>query len=107
MTRWRWGLIAWAVTALVASSAAAQASATWYVRAGAGPGGEGTRGSPFGDLAQVEAASDPGDRIVVLRAARSAGTLDGGIELKRGQRLIGAGPPVARGDERERAPRLT
>jgi hypothetical protein len=81
--------------------------ATWYVRAGATAGGDGSRGSPFRALARVEAASRPGDRIVVLRAPRAAGPLDGGIKLKRRQRLIGAGRSVAHNGERERAPRLT
>ena len=115
MTRCRWGLIGWALVAVTAVAAlAGPASArpgvspqTWYVRAGAAPGGDGTRDTPFGVLAQAENASRSGDRIVVLRAPPSAGSLDGGIELKRGQRLIGAGPAVTKGRGRGRAPRVT
>ena len=109
----RRGLIAWqvvaaaAILAAPAAAASAQPSPTWYVRAGAAPGGDGTHRAPFGSLAQIEAASRPGDRVVVLPAPRSAGSLDGGIELKPRQRLIGAGRSVARGEERRRAPRLT
>jgi hypothetical protein len=99
--------LAGTIVALAAAAPATADARTRYVRAGAPAGGNGTHGSPFGQLAQVEAASNPGDRIVVLRAPRSAGALDGGIELKRGQRLTGAGRSVARGAERERAPRLT
>ena len=40
---------------------------------------------------QVEAASAAGDTIYVLQ---SQGVLDGGIQLKDGQRLIGLGPKV-------------
>ena len=42
-------------------------------------------------LAQAEAASRPGDTIVLRRAA---GPFDGGIKLKDGQRLIGLGKPT-------------
>ena len=111
----RWPLIAWTLAAataaaLLPATAAADRddqTGTWYLRAGAAGGGDGTHASPFGRLTQVEVASHPGDRIVVLRAPQSAPPLDGGIKLKRRQWLIGAGPSVARGQTRKRAPRLT
>src|ERR671931_2626104 len=63
---------------------------SWFVSATVGGPGDGTRAAPFDDLADVERASRPGDRIVVLAAPRSAAPLDGGVDLKAGQRLIGA-----------------
>ena len=87
-----------------AASADEASRETWYVRAGSADG-EGTRSSPFGELTRVEAVSRPGDRIVVLRAPRAAGALDGGIRLQPHQLLIGAGPPVRR-DAGRRAPRI-
>lgn len=62
----------------------APAARTWYVQAGAH--GNGSRGAPFGRLADVEGASASGDRIVVLPGTRA---LDGGIRLKARQQLIG------------------
>lgn len=88
------------------AASAPHQSRTWYVTAGAGDGGRGTGGRPFTTLARVERVSRPGDRIVVQRARRKAGALDGGIRLKRRQRLIGAGPAVT-ARARDRAPRLT
>lgn len=71
--------------------AAPAASATVYVRAAAEPGGDGSRRAPFNSLSLVEQESRPGDRIVVLSSPSKVVPLDGGIRLKRGQRLIGAG----------------
>ncbi len=116
MTGFRWGLIGGLLVAAATASAGFAATATadreqraqtWFVRAGADANGDGTRDSPFGHLVEVETASKPGDRIVVLRAPGSAGALDGGIRLKRGQRLIGAGRSVATSRAEDRAPRLT
>ena len=107
---------AWLVAAVLAgvlatapgpAGAAVERAGTWYVRAGAAPGGDGSRRAPFDTLARVEEASRPGDRITVLRAAATAPPLDGGIELKARQRLIGAGPRVTRASARGPAPRLT
>jgi hypothetical protein len=76
-------------------------SRTWYVRAGATTS-TGTAEKPFGTLAQVEGATQPGDVIVVLPAA---GALDGGLQLKANQTLRGSGGSVlTAGDV---APRLT
>ena len=50
--------------------------------------------APFATLAAVEQAAGPGDTIVVLPARRHA-PLDGGIALKPGQKLVGAGPAVS------------
>ena len=68
-------------------------AATWYVKADAAPGGDGSRGRPFATLEQVEQASQPGDTIRVLPSTRP---LDGGIQLKDNQRLVGDGDPVAK-----------
>jgi hypothetical protein len=99
--------LARAVCVVVAIAAAAPAAAdaararTWFVSGGLAHGGLGTPRAPFATLAAVEAASRPGDRIVVLSASRSAAPLDGGIRLKPRQQLIGG---AATGD---RAARLT
>ena len=79
------------------------ASATWYVSASAAPAGDGSASAPFDSLASVEQASSAGDTIVVLGAP---GTLDGGIALKQGQRLVGDGPPVI-GSTASDLPRVT
>src|SRR5437660_1776815 len=55
---------------------------TWYVQAGAKAGGNGTARSPFSSLAAVEAASAPGDKILIKRARTSVKPLDGGLQLK-------------------------
>lgn len=93
--------------AAVPDVAAALRADTWYVKAGATPGGSGSVRAPFDELADVESASRPGDRIVVLPAPRAAGALDGGIRLKPRQRLTGAGPRVTAASGAGRAPRLT
>lgn len=66
----------------------------WYVGAGAAAGGDGSANAPFNSLALVQAASGPGDTIVVLPSPLSVPPLDGGIALQPGQRLIGDGPAV-------------
>jgi hypothetical protein len=66
----------------------------WYVGASAAAGGDGSANAPFNSLALVQAASGPGDTIVVLPSPLSVPPLDGGIALKPGQRLIGGGPAV-------------
>ena len=85
-----------AASALAALPAAAAAEGghtgrTWYVQAGAAEG-TGSFASPFGSLAEVEAASGPDDRIAVLSGPPTAAPLDGGIALKPRQRLAGLGP---------------
>jgi len=77
---------------LVFLSGAGEA-ATWHVKADAAAGGDGSRSRPFATLEQVEKASQPGDTIRVLPSTRP---LDGGIQLKDNQRLIGDGDPVTR-----------
>src|SRR5436305_1854307 len=67
----------------------------WYVSATARPGGNGSRHSPFRTLAKVQQASHAGDKIVILPAPMSVAPLNGGIRLKAGQALVGAGPAVA------------
>jgi hypothetical protein len=67
---------------------------SWYVKARARAGGNGSRRRPFDSLAAAERASAPGQRIVVLPSPARLAPLDGGIALKPGQRIVGAGPPV-------------
>lgn len=57
---------------------------------------KGTQSNPFGSLAEVEAASLPGDTIYVLG---SKDLLDGGLQLKDGQSLIGQGANVTTANE--------
>ena len=71
--------------------AAAADAATWYVRADAPAGGDGSRSRPFTTLEQVEQASQPGDTIRVLASTRPLGR---GIQLKDNQRLVGDGDAV-------------
>lgn len=91
------------LAAVALSLLAVAAPNTWYVGADAPPGGDGSRRSPFDSLAAVEAASAPGDEIVVLPSPQGVHPLDGGIALKPGQRLVGAGPPVLGLDEADHA----
>src|ERR1700730_7138902 len=69
-------------------------SREWYVSAQASLGGIGSLQAPFNSLAAVQRAPGPGDTIFVLPSPIQNAPLDGGIALKPGQRLIGAGPPV-------------
>src|ERR1041385_3934579 len=68
-------------------------ASTWYVQGDAAAGGNGSRSRPFATLEQVETASRAGD---VIRVVASARPLDGGIQLKDGQRLIGLGELATR-----------
>ena len=72
----------------------ADSGTTLYVSALAPAGGDGTRERPFDSLQTLEAASAPGDTLVVLPAPLEVAPLDGGIALKPGQKLIGDGPDV-------------
>ena len=81
------------------ASAATPPATTWFVQAGAAPGGAGTRERPLDSLAAAERVSAPGQRIVVLASARGVAPLDGGIALKPGQRLRGDGPLVVALDD--------
>ena len=65
---------------------------TWYVKGGGNPNGHGDGERPFSSLQEVEQFSQPGDTIFVIPSKTA---LDGGIQLKEGQRLIGLGAPVA------------
>ncbi|MCU1641258.1 MAG: hypothetical protein JWN03_1533 [Nocardia sp.] len=88
--------------------AAAQGdSNTWFVEAGAGPGGTGSIDAPFDSLAAVAASAGEGDTIVVQPAGANVPPLDGGIVLKPGQRLIGGGPAVQGAAPGADLPRLT
>jgi hypothetical protein len=82
-----------AAVLLMALAGASEAASTWYVKADAAAGGNGSRSRPFATLEQVEAASRPGDTIRVVPSTRP---LDGGIQLKDGQRLTGLGSAVTR-----------
>src|SRR4051794_40828496 len=75
----------------VAVAAPRADAAVFHVRAGAPAGGTGSAAAPFASLDAVEAAAGPGDTIVIDPAPAP---LDGGIQLKPGQRLEG-GPRSA------------
>src|SRR5258705_1004164 len=81
------------VLVLALMPGSSEAASTWYVKADAAAGGDGSRNRPFATLERVEAASQPGDTIRVLPSMRP---LDGGIQLKDGQRLIGLGDAVTK-----------
>ncbi|MGH2963795.1 MAG: hypothetical protein ACRDMH_00190 [Solirubrobacterales bacterium] len=79
---------------------------TWYVHATSRAGGEGSRQQPFDSLAAAQTASGRGDTIVILRA-REGATLEGGIALKRGQTLVGAGPSIRARPASASVPQIT
>jgi len=89
---------------LMSMGGASEAASTWYVQADATAGGNGSRSRPFATLEQVEAASHPGDTVRVLPSMRP---LDGGIQLKDGQRLMGLGDPVTKGAASGARPTIT
>jgi hypothetical protein len=82
-------------------------SQAWYVSATAAAGGDGSALAPFNTLAAVEQASAAGDSIIVLPSPINAAALDGGIALKAGQRLIGAGPAINNAAPLAAAPKIT
>ncbi|MEC3957100.1 hypothetical protein VMT65_28975 [Nocardia sp. CDC153] len=84
-------------------AAAEPDSSTWYVRAGALAGGNGSAEAPFDSLARAESVSHDGDTIIVQP---SAATLDGGIALKPGQKLLGDGPAVVGATDTAALPRI-
>lgn len=67
---------------------------TLYVSAGGATSGTGTRSAPYASLSDVEKASAPGDVIVVLASPIGVPPLDGGIKLKKGQKLLGDGNEI-------------
>ena len=73
--------------------AVAPGSYTWYVQAGAPFSADGGYLSPFNNLAQVHAASNPGDTIIIVSVSTSVPPLDGGIVLQAGQTLAGGNGP--------------
>jgi len=73
--------------------AVAPGSCTWYVQAGAPFSADGGYLSPFNNLAQVQAASNPGDTIIIVSVSTSVPPLDGGIVLQAGQTLAGGNGP--------------
>jgi len=79
-------------------------AAIWFVKASAAPRGDGSIKQPFNSLADVEAASQPYDIILVLPAVMP---LDGGIQLKDGQRLWGIGRNLQCLHKGGAAPRIT
>jgi hypothetical protein len=93
-----------AAICLMSMAGASEAASTWYVQADAAAGGNGSRSRPFATLEQVEGASRSGDTIRVLPSTRP---LDGGIQLKDGQRLIGLGNPVTKAGAGGARPTLT
>src|SRR6202023_261757 len=54
----------------------------WYVSPSAPAAGDGSAAAPFNSLALVQAASGPGDTIVVVPSPLSVAPLDGGIVLQ-------------------------
>jgi hypothetical protein len=93
-----------AAVLLISVAGASEAASTWYVKADAAAGGNGSRDRPFATLEQVEAASRPGDTVRVLPSMRP---LDGGIQLKDGQRLVGLGDPVVKATTSGARPTIT
>ncbi|MGW4244458.1 hypothetical protein, partial [Nocardia sp. NPDC004722] len=85
-------------------AAAQPDSGTWYVRAGAPANGTGSADAPFDSLARVESVSRDGDTILVQP---STATLDGGIALKPGQKLLGDGPAVLGAADSPALPRIS
>jgi hypothetical protein len=88
------------------ASAINSSAATYYVSAHASGDGDGSSAHPFPSLETVERASVAGDVIVVLPSAATVAPLDGGIELKPHQRLIGGGPAVIGREPNADAPRI-
>jgi hypothetical protein len=82
-------------------------AATIYVSATATDKGDGSQKHPFSSLKEVEAASEPGDTIIVVPSPIGVPPLDGGIALKSGQRLIGGGPRSLTRTEGAAAPRIS
>ena len=82
-----------AAALLMSIAGTSEGASTWYVSADAAAGGNGSRSQPFATLEQVETASHPQDTIRILPSTRP---LDGGIQLKDGQRLIGLGDSVTK-----------
>ena len=82
-----------AVSLTLVTASPGGAASTWHVKAGAAGGGDGSQNRPFASLQEVEARSQPGDTIRVVPSDKP---LDGGIQLKDGQRLIGLGNPVTK-----------
>ena len=91
-------LLAGATNAMAAKSAKSSTwhdkTSTWYVESLAPANGKGTRNSPFNTLVAAENASKAGDTIVILRSPAGTPPLDGGIQLKAKQTLVGDGPKV-------------
>jgi hypothetical protein len=93
-----------AAVLLMSMAGASEAASTWYVKADAADGGDGSRSRPFATLEQVEGASQPGDTIRVMPSTRP---LDGGIQLKDRQRLTGLGDPVTKATASGARPTIT
>src|SRR5438552_3336983 len=77
---------------------------TWYVLGGGNSAGNGSRSQPFNSLQQAENASSPGETIFVLP---SQVALDGGIQLKDDQKLVGLGPEVTKASSTTAHARVT
>jgi hypothetical protein len=90
---------------MATAAVAAPSGTTWYVSATASGAGTGMAADPFNSLEAAQAASSPGDTIVVDPAPLSVPPLDGGITLKPGQHLIGGGATILRRGVTD--PRLT
>lgn len=86
--------------------ATAATARTWYVRAAAGAGGNGSAQMPFDTLEAAERAAGPGDTVEVLPSPASTPPLGGGITLEAGQKLTGSGPSVIGLSASAPAPRI-
>jgi hypothetical protein len=73
----------------IEESGVSPGSCTWYVQSEAAPSVDGGYLSPFNNLAQVQAASNPGDTIIIVSVPTSVPPLDDGIALQPGQTLAG------------------
>jgi len=91
----------WLLTILMSIgllASVASAETTWYVKANADAGGDGSEGQPFNSLQAVEQKSEPGDTIIVLACPADIPALDEGIALKDGQKLLGSDADVTLDD---------
>ena len=81
-------------------------SPAYYVQAGRSEDGDGSRTSPFASLSGAAAAAEPGATIFLLGTGTDV-TLDGGIALRPGQKLIGLAADGTNTTDPDTMPRLT
>jgi hypothetical protein len=83
--------ISWPPTARAIDQRRPLPGRTWYVDNTAAADGDGSMVAPFDRLARAERAADVGDTIYVFRGDGTSRGLDGGIQLRPSQRLVGSG----------------